>query len=91
VLHHCDNPKCVNPRHLFLGTQKDNVRDMDSKNRDNRPKLKGERSGRSILTEQNVKYIRKSKKSTSQLARDLGVSRGCIQHARAGLNWRHIK
>ena len=36
VLHHCDHPGCVNPKHLFLGTTQDNYKDMVSKNRDTR-------------------------------------------------------
>lgn len=91
VLHRCDNPKCVNPHHLFLGTQKDNIRDMDAKNRRTKVYLKGERSGRAILTARDVKRIRQSKKTTAQLARDYGVSVGCIDHARRGLNWKHLK
>lgn len=44
VLHKCDNPKCCNPTHLFLGTAADNIRDMDNKGR--RGTAKGERHGR---------------------------------------------
>ncbi len=57
-LHKCDNPPCVNPSHLFIGTQKDNVRDAISKNR---PVISygGERNPQAKLTEQQVLEIKK--------------------------------
>lgn len=56
VLHHCDVPHCVNPAHLFLGSQADNVADMIAKGR-NTP-LPGEANGRAVLTENDVRRIR---------------------------------
>lgn len=55
VCHHCDNPSCVNPAHLFLGTQSDNMNDMFSKGRATR---KGEHNGRAKLTPFKVREIR---------------------------------
>ena len=55
VLHHCDNPSCVNPKHLWLGTVADNTRDMLNKGRE---RLRGSDNGRSKLTESQVKKIR---------------------------------
>jgi len=57
VLHTCDNPKCVNPQHLFLGTAKDNVADCQAKGRANT--ARGEKNGKAKLTEEQVKEIRK--------------------------------
>lgn len=54
VLHKCDNRKCVNPTHLFLGTIQDNNRDMHNKGRH----AKGEKNGRSKLTTDDVNRIR---------------------------------
>ena len=90
VLHRCDNPRCVNPRHLFLGNQQANIRDMDRKGRRGKVYLKGERSGRAVLSENDVFTIRTSSKTTAQLAREYGVSVACVDHARRGLNWKHL-
>ncbi len=56
VCHKCDNPSCINPNHLFLGTQKDNMQDCIDKGRFNRPK--GEQHGSSKLTWKKVEEIR---------------------------------
>jgi hypothetical protein len=57
VLHHCDNPACCNPKHLFLGTHQDNMDDKVSKNRQHHPL--GIMNGRAQITEKIVKQIRK--------------------------------
>lgn len=58
VLHKCDVGMCVNPEHLFLGTQVDNIVDMDTKGRSNRSQP-GKKNGRATLTEQDVLEIRR--------------------------------
>lgn len=55
VLHKCDNPKCVNPVHLFLGTQQDNIDDMRQKGR--AINVRGERHGRAKITEVQAREI----------------------------------
>jgi len=56
VLHHCDNPPCKNLDHLFLGTQKDNMRDMEEKGRGR--KAHGEDHFRAILSDSQVINLR---------------------------------
>ena len=56
VCHHCDNPGCVNPSHLFLGTKKDNHDDMKGKGRG--PDQDGPKNGNAKLTADQVRYIR---------------------------------
>jgi hypothetical protein len=58
VLHRCDNPPCVNPEHLFLGTQRDNNLDMRAKGREGRFDRKGEANGHAKLTLSQAREIR---------------------------------
>lgn len=80
VCHRCDNPSCVNPEHLFLGSQFDNVKDQIAKGR--RHDVRGEKNGMAKLTEKEVNKIRKEYKlgKVSQyfLAAKFGVSQGHI-------------
>lgn len=91
--HHCDNPPCCNPAHLFLGDQRANVLDMVAKGRHTtrvHPEriARGSRHGCAKLTEEQVAAIR-SRPSASPLALALeyGVDRGTIWKIRRGRSW----
>ena len=89
VNHRCDNRKCVNPDHLFIGTQGDNVRDMMSKRRH----VFGERQRKALLTEEAVRDIKANCTSIGQpreFAEKYGVSVSTIRAVRVGQNWGHV-
>lgn len=91
VLHRCDNPSCVRPDHLFLGTNHENIKDMDTKGRRN--PARGERSGKVAVTADQVLAIRArfaAGESRSQLARAFGVTSGCIGPIVRRATWAHI-
>lgn len=98
VCHHCDNPICSNPRHLFKGTQKDNIQDCIRKGRFKKVpdifKAKGEKVSSSKLKEQEVieikKMIAQGMKNT-EIASLFGVTHGNISCIRLGKTWKHIK
>jgi len=103
VLHRCDNPLCVRPSHLFLGTNDDNMKDMAAKGRspkgDNhctrlRPELvrKGEAAPNARLTEDKVKEIRRryNNEEAQALALDFGVSRDTIYGIVYRKKWKHV-
>lgn len=89
VLHRCDNPRCVRPSHLFLGTNADNVADKVAKGRC--AAMRGERHPASKLTESTVRDIRSSPLSGRKLARELGIDRSTIQYIRQRKLWRHVE
>jgi hypothetical protein len=90
VRHKCDNPSCVNPDHLELGTQKDNVRDMMERGRGNWRAPNGEDRHNAILTEDQVRYIRTSDERGKDLAERYGVKQVTISAIRHGRIWKHI-
>lgn len=88
VRHMCNNPACINPAHLRGGTQFENVMDRVNCNRGG--DLRGERNGRSVLTSQDIAYIRSSSASGAAIARELGVSKVLVCKIRRGDAWKHI-
>ncbi len=89
VMHTCDNRKCVNPKHLRLGTQKDNVDDMDVKQRRINAQPAGQKHGNAKFTDDQVREIRVSPLNNAELGRIYGVPRQTIRYLRKG-GWKHI-
>lgn len=88
VRHTCDNPSCVNPEHLLLGTQQDNVDDCISRNRN----TKGESQPTSKLTEEKVREIRKLKGQFTgyQVAKMYNMDYSVIYGIWRGEGWKHV-
>jgi hypothetical protein len=89
VLHKCDTPCCINPRHLFLGTKGDNNRDRTAKNRG----AKGSRMGTSKLKESDVQIIKQRLRqgaTAADLGKEFGVSNVAVSQIRLGRTWRHV-
>jgi len=87
VLHRCDRPRCVNPMHLFLGTQDDNMKDSARKGRQKATRARGPRHGNSVLTWGDVAMIRNSSMTIRSLATQLGVSVPTVSRARRGVTY----
>ncbi len=80
-----DNPPCVNPAHLFLGTVADNNQDRARKGRSSR--LRGEKNPRAKLTWEQARLIRESNETCLVLSARFGVSRMIVSRIRRGLAW----
>lgn len=92
VCHRCDTPACVNPNHLFLGTQKDNMQDASIKKRfigkigESHPKAK--------LSDMAVRIIREciiNGFSVVEIGRYFGVKKFTIYRIKSGRSWKHLK
>lgn len=101
ICHHCDNPSCVNPYHLFLGTRYDNMQDALLKGRMKTPFGPGEGNQNSILSEPDIRLIRRlhverpSNQTTSEFCREhadrFGVRARTIEGVVGGRSWKHVR
>lgn len=92
VMHTCDNPPCINPAHLRLGTLMDNWDDMRAKQRHYVPTARrGSENQNAKLTEDDVRLIRQSSDSAPTLARRLRVGNTAIRNVRRGATWAHVR
>ena len=94
VLHKCDNPICIRPFHLFLGSYKDNSRDMVLKGRQNNVSQVGEKNTNSRLTEDHVREIRRlctEKNHTHRaIAKMFNVGPENVSAILYRRNWKHV-
>lgn len=86
VLHKCDVPSCINPEHLFLGTNQDNMDDKVAKRRQPR----GECAGNAKLTEAQVRAIRIDERPRREIARAFGLSPGTVTNIVNRKRWAHL-
>jgi hypothetical protein len=87
VLHHCDEPSCINPFHLFLGTQAENMADATQKDRVSR----GKDRWNVKLTAAKVRMIRNSREPQTLIARRFNVCQGTVSAILRRRIWRYVK
>jgi hypothetical protein len=89
VCHSCDNPRCVNPAHLWLGSCADNLKDMSRKGRKHR--ARGELSGTAKLDEVKVRKILADPSPHAMLAQKYGVTSMTISDIKCRRSWGHLE
>ena len=92
VCHTCDNPSCVNPDHLFIGTHKDNMEDRVRKNR--QTIMAGSKNGKARLTDKDVRLARYwyslGNMTQDRIRNFFGISSGCISNLLSGKSYRTV-
>jgi len=89
VLHKCDNPRCVRPEHLFIGTQQDNIDDKVQKSR----QAKGSRIGRTKVTEEQVREIRRLRRdglTQREIGERFGIAQCQVSAIVRGVVWKDV-
>ena len=87
ICHKCDNPSCINPDHLFVGTPKENSEDMVMKGRSNPPRLTGEMIGTSKLKISQIIDIRKDNRLQREIAKDYGIAQCHVSRIKLHQTW----
>jgi hypothetical protein len=88
VCHRCDNPSCVNPNHLWAGTNLDNIRDRSGKHRTHRPL--GQTHPMVKLTENQVREILDSTETHTKVAARFGITFQTVSRIRRKELWKHL-
>jgi hypothetical protein len=90
ILHKCDTPMCINPEHLFLGTNSDNVLDKMAKHRHRNNTPKGERHWWAKITGEIANKIYRETGSQSKIASEYGVSQSTVSEIKRGTRWKEV-
>lgn len=94
VLHACDEPLCVRPSHLWLGTNDDNIVDRMEKGRSSRKGAAGERNSHAVLTADEVREVRRLCREKAMnrrlIAARFGLTKSGVDHIAARHTWKHV-
>jgi len=95
VLHHCDNPPCVNPAHLYVGTKKDNAQDRTDRKRGKENRQRGENNDNAKLSEKQVRDIitelkKLPRRSQTDIAAQFGIGQAHVSRIMLRQTWAHL-